>query len=112
MSHCSPGFERIERARIEHVDAGIDMAAGDRLFLEADDVESLDADDAEGVLPLMQPYCHGRHRRMAAVEIEQLAITDIGQHVTVGYQYGAVGLGFEQCRSRPPFPVATARADS
>jgi len=46
-----PGTQGIERTRIEHVDAGIDMTAGDRFFLEADYVEAVDVDDAEGVLP-------------------------------------------------------------
>src|ERR1700677_1615505 len=40
-----PGTQGIERTRIEHVDAGIDMTAGDWFFLEADYVEAADVDD-------------------------------------------------------------------
>ncbi len=76
--------QMIQHARIERIDTGIDMAFDYRFFLEADDVHAARAHHSEGMLPFVQTHCHCRHRAVVVMEVQQLTVMNIRQHIAVG----------------------------
>ena len=46
---------------------------------------------AKGMLPLVHADCHGSQCVMPTMEIEQFAVADVGQHITIGNQERGIG---------------------
>lgn len=80
--------EQVEGFRGQDVDTGVDVAAGDGLFLETDNVHAPGLHDAEGMAPFMRPHRHRRRRFLAHVEIQQFAVVDVGQYIAIGDDEG------------------------
>jgi len=83
--HITRGItiQNIQRIGIECIDTRIDMATGNWLFLESDNIHTVDLNYAEGMLPFVHPHGHGSHSRMAYMKIQQLPIVNIGKNVTI-----------------------------
>ena len=81
---------------LQGIDAGIDQGAGDGLFLKADQLQAAGEDHAVGRLPLLLAHGHGGGGAVAAVEVEQGAVLDVGEHIAIGDEEGSFRTRVEQ----------------